>query len=57
MINKNFTFKEFNEIFWTFYRNRQLEIISEMENCYKEENYDINEDFSNNIKRKRLREI
>lgn len=56
MINKNFTFKEFNEIFWTFYRNRQLEIISEMENCYKEELYDIDKDFSN-MKRKRLREI
>ena len=56
MINKNFTFKEFNENFWTFYRNRQLEIINEMENGYKKELYDIDKDFSN-MKRKRLREI
>lgn len=56
MANKKFTFEEFNKNFWTFYRNRQLEIINEMENGYRKETYDIDKDFSN-MKRKRLREI
>ena len=56
MANKKFSFEEFNKEFWTFYRNKQLEIIKSMEEESKESIGNFDEELSG-IKRKRLREI
>jgi hypothetical protein len=62
MARELFTFEEFNKDFWTYFRNKQKEIIKQMENeCEEEDDFMFSDDIvkkSNNGKlRKRLREI
>lgn len=57
MANKLFSFEEFNKSFWEFYRNKQLEIINEMENDSIHVSDDIDESINNGSLRRRLREI
>ena len=62
MARELFTFEEFNKDFWTYFRNKQKEIIKRMESEEEnEEGFIFSDDIvkkSNNGKlRKRLREI